>query len=290
MSYDLWFRPRKKAPSIKAMRAWFEQRPNFFMHPDRAGYENERTGVYFGFDFSEDNERDTLPLAFEINYYRPHVFGLEAEPELTAFVREFDLDVDDPQSEGMGEGPYSPAGFLKGWNAGNHFGYRACLGEESRRPDHVFSLPRAKNAGVWRWNYVYDAAYAHLEDNQDTLPPCFYPTAMLFIDERMQACTGVIWTCDMPIVMPHVDYVITQNPKEKGLIAAPVEAVLLLCEVHSEWTTETELGSERCGMHAWLVEAPSNPDAIISKMKPVKLQRAATDQVLDREWVEEVLR
>ncbi len=65
---------------------------------------------------------------------------------------------------------------------------------------------------------------------------------------------------------------------------------MLVCEVHSEWTTQTELNHERCGMHAWLVEAPSDPEAIMAKMKPVKLQRAATDQVLDREWVDEVMR
>ena len=35
--------------------------------------------------------RSLFPVSFNLNYFRPHVFSLEAEPELAAFVESFDL-------------------------------------------------------------------------------------------------------------------------------------------------------------------------------------------------------
>src|SRR5207248_9248706 len=68
--------------------------PNYELNDAQALYSNEDSGVYFAFEFlqqdGDDEEgRDTslLPVSFNLNYFRPHAFGLEAEPELSAFVR-----------------------------------------------------------------------------------------------------------------------------------------------------------------------------------------------------------
>src|SRR4030095_11660757 len=85
-----------------------------------------------------------------------HTFGREAEPVVTDFVRNFDLLVDDPQSEGMGQGEYSPEGFLRGWNAGNAAGYRALFEMQAREDPagiEYDALPAADREAVWRWNY-----------------------------------------------------------------------------------------------------------------------------------------
>jgi len=71
--------------------------------------------VYFYFNFAEKTAVDTgqsddesldetldYPIAFNLNYYRPSFFVLEAEPEVTALVRQFGLVVMDPQMQGMG--------------------------------------------------------------------------------------------------------------------------------------------------------------------------------------------
>jgi hypothetical protein len=92
--------------------------------------------VYFSFDYTDAKDVDPeeieeqpndglVPtgLSFNINYIRPHFFGLEAEPELAALIEHFSFLIDDPQRQGMGRGKYSREGFLRGWNAGNLLGY-----------------------------------------------------------------------------------------------------------------------------------------------------------------------
>ena len=53
MSYDLYFQSERRV-SVEALRAYFADQTNFTVQDDRAHYENEATGVYFGFDFMND--------------------------------------------------------------------------------------------------------------------------------------------------------------------------------------------------------------------------------------------
>ena len=46
-----------------------------------------------------------------LNYYRPHIFGMEAEPEVSGFVATFEPIIMDPQIGGMADGEYSRDGF-----------------------------------------------------------------------------------------------------------------------------------------------------------------------------------
>ncbi len=117
MSYDLFL----KSESLTAdeFESYFNSRPHYTLNGDQAFYENEDTGVYFSFDYAPD---ELGTVAFNLNYYRPHFFGLEAAPEVEAFVWAFNLTIDDPQIEGMSDGPFSVDGLLRGWNAGNRFG------------------------------------------------------------------------------------------------------------------------------------------------------------------------
>ena len=85
------------------------------------------TGIYFHFFFQTqetteddgDEPREYFPVAFNVNYFRPSYFILEAESEIMAFVKHFDLLVSDPQCEGMGQGEYDAAKLVRGWNFGN---------------------------------------------------------------------------------------------------------------------------------------------------------------------------
>src|ERR1700724_1994964 len=117
MSYDLYFKAhgQHNLPGTETFAAYFRNRKNYQVSPNQAVYQNETTGVYFSFDFGEPESgdlHDYLPVVFNINFFRPHIFGMEAEPELGAFVTEFGLTVFDPQNNGMGEGEYSAEGFL----------------------------------------------------------------------------------------------------------------------------------------------------------------------------------
>src|SRR5262245_23974370 len=120
MSYDLFFYRDKEQPAIPgtAFQKYFRARAHYQVKDSQAWYENEDSGVYFSFDYRERKEEEgTGNVSFNMNYNRPHIFGLEAELEVSAFVQFFRVLVDDPQDAGMGQGAYTPQGFLQGWNA-----------------------------------------------------------------------------------------------------------------------------------------------------------------------------
>jgi hypothetical protein len=213
MSYDLSFRFRDAASHVdeEELRDYFQARPHYQCGDKQAWYSNETTGVYFCFDFGfEEPDPEELeecgppdphcaPVLFNINYCRPHYFALEAEPELSSFVRHFDLLVSDPQVHGMGEGEYTPEGFLRGWNAGNLSGYQALVQAGISTP--AFMLPADTLEHIWRWNFTRDERQQALTDE------IFVPKIFLF-DVSGALKTGVAWGDAVPILMPQVDVVI----------------------------------------------------------------------------------
>jgi hypothetical protein len=133
-----------------AFSQYFSARTNY---KNTGWYVNEDTGVYFNFEYRTEpvEEGDAAGrVAFNLNYYRPHVFGLEAEPEVSAFVQAFDCTIHDPQMDGMGDGPYSAVGFLNGWNRGNLFGYEAIVAKSDLKD--VLLADESLIESVWRWN------------------------------------------------------------------------------------------------------------------------------------------
>jgi hypothetical protein len=169
MSYDLYF-TGQRIPKSEFIN-YFQGRNSYQVQNDQAWYENKDTGVYFSFDYSDeavdsdelDEDEDDIPYfaSFNQNYYRPHFFALEAEPELSAFVKKFGCSVYDPQSEGMEDGRYSPEGFIHGWNCGNKFGYSAILRSE-QSVEKIYTRPTAELERIWHWNYTRDRIYDNL--------------------------------------------------------------------------------------------------------------------------------
>src|SRR5262249_46246164 len=127
---------------------------------DTVNYSNSDTGVYFHFTWYESDSSEETPkskkdhsrsqpsIHFNMNFYRPHFFGLEAAQILTPFVKHFDLVVNDPQAEGMGQGDFTEEGFLRGWNAGNRFAAQAFRQMQAKGETLLggnLSLPAALN-------------------------------------------------------------------------------------------------------------------------------------------------
>ena len=222
MSYDLFFRFRPGAlhASASEILDFFKSRPGYECSETQAWYSNETTGVYFSFEIEErgtaeeageqfDEEApppdpDAAPVSFNINYYRPHFFGLEAEPELTLFVKLFDLLVSDPQVSGMGDGEYTPEGFLAGWNAGNVVGYRAAAASIEDEKPHL--LPTAVLERIWRWNYTRPNRAEALGDET-------YVPRIFHFQKDGQLQSGIVWGDAMPILIPRVDLILA--PREK---------------------------------------------------------------------------
>lgn len=213
MSYDLFFqfRPSARPQPVNAFRSYFQARKHYQCSDAQAWYANETTGVYFSFDLVSPDELSSsvtggqatgpipAPVSFNLNYMRPHTFGLEAEPELSALVAHFNLLVFDPQNDGMGEGEYSSEGFLRGWNSGNRFGYRSMAQDPTA--EGPFALPAATIEKIWRWNYTRDDRQAALGGDV-FLPRIFY----FDVDGRL--CTGVAWGDLTPILLPPVDIIL----------------------------------------------------------------------------------
>jgi hypothetical protein len=211
MSYDLYFRMRNPSAPLTQERfeAYFASRPTYKVESRQAIYENGDTGVYFMFDYgnpfegaesSEARNDDSLaPVAFNLNYYRPHVFGLEAEPEVRSLVEHFELSVVDPQNDGMSEGAYSTDGFLRGWNAGNAFAHRAFLSDPQHEQPRA--LPEDVIQRAWGWNIQREALQQELGES------VFVPRIMFAADEPRVATT-VVWGDGLPILLPAVDMVI----------------------------------------------------------------------------------
>lgn len=272
------------------MREFFAEQPNMHMSEGRAGYENEVTGIYFGFDFSSESDAEPgrLPVAFNINYFRPHTFGLEAEPVLTAFVNEFQLGIDDPQTDGMGEGPYSGEGFIRGWNAGNRFAHQAIMtGESAPKP---LTLPAARVEGLWRWNHAKADTAEHFFDLIGEAPPCFVPTVMYFQTGETSVSSLVVWDTKMAIAIPDVDLVLTTVDGGAPVVARTSD-VLSMLKVHTTWQPDYEVTTDRrVGVVTRLVDdvPPELSEKIRAAMRSFQpMRRVSPDEVLDAELVAE---
>jgi hypothetical protein len=288
MSYDLFFNTRPETSRIGhvAFQDYFRERAHYQVSELQAFYQDEDTGVYFSFDYRDEDAAEAgedppaYEASFNLNYYRPHVFGLEAEPEVTAFVSRFNLLIDDPQMEGMGRGAYSPAGFLRGWNAGNRVGYHAVLKSENK-PDRVDFLAGDEIERCWRWNY----RRAALQDKHDSM---FVPRIMFLRDTGVR--TFVVWSDAIPTVFPKVDLVILYRKELSQLKLNEGEADLALCTMQEllQLSLEFQRGPDDSLMLAY-DEPPETALELFRKKKrhPEKLEGLSVDDVLNAEMVQE---
>ncbi|WP_321871954.1 hypothetical protein [Paraburkholderia tropica] len=197
MSYDLFFEFQSPVQAEELGR-YFAARPNY-QSENGAFYQNPATGVYFKFTWPTDakGSRSFSRSAFNMNFFRPHVFALEAEPEVRSFVERFSARVQDPQKDGMGDGPYSTNGFLNGWNTGNEYACEAALTMQA--PSHKFyTLPANEIERVWRWNFSIASTQASFGES------LFVPRIMpLLINGELR--TVVVWGDGIPELIPEVD-------------------------------------------------------------------------------------
>ena len=215
MSHDLYVYP--ETFDLDAFHAYFRSRPHYQDSGDL--YQNEDTGAYFMFHCEEapeniDEGEEPRPphILFNVNFFRPHTFGLEAEIEIRAFVERFNCRIEDPQNDGMGDGPYSREGFLKSWNQGNRFGFSA-MGEQSSPPPPWGADPALVEA-IWKWNYGRARLQETRGDN------VFVPKVVWLRpspDAAPVACAT--WTQGVPTIMPEnlVTHLVLVRPKRRSL-------------------------------------------------------------------------
>lgn len=282
MSYDLYFSAPRGPVSLADLEAYFRGRPHVEVDSGQVFYRHPDTGVYCSFDLAAREGHD-VPCAFNLNYFRPHVFGLEVEPVLTHFVEHFALEVEDPQSDGMGSGAYSPEGFLRGWDAGNRFAHEAILAHQS--PDALFTLPRARLEAIWSWNLRRADLQRQLEV---TLTPGFVPTLMFLVlpecPDLVTVCA--VWGDGMPIALPDVaDQVILLGEGIDAPRHVPVEALRPLLAGCARIAPEPSL-------LAGYTQVDATPEGALLELPyetypgEVRPFRETLDRVLTRELVE----
>ncbi|HEX4193363.1 MAG TPA: hypothetical protein VHY80_09705, partial [Stellaceae bacterium] len=202
MSYSLLlhFKPRLRHADVLK---YFASRKHYKAADSRASYQNDDTGVYFWFNLKCSRDfllhRTVASAELEINYNRPSFFAHEAAKELSAFLAAFQPQIEDPQIEGMGAGPYSGDGFLRGWNFGNRFAIQQAISQRDSR--NVATMPAAELHAAWQWNF--DCA-----ERRDQLDQQVYVPTILFWRIDGRACRLVVWGESMPILLPRVDYVV----------------------------------------------------------------------------------
>jgi len=128
---------------------------------------------------------------------------LEAEPEVRSFVGRFMPQVQDPQKDGMGNGPYTKEGFLAGWNTGNEYAYDAIL--QMQTPSHkFFSLPAAELEKVWRWN-------ASIAATQTVYGESLFVPRIMPLSVNGELRTVVVWGDGIPELIPEVDLLLVMR-------------------------------------------------------------------------------
>lgn len=263
---------------------YFKARKNYQVSEQQALYQNETTGVYFVFDLGGPEESEmanAAPVTLNLNYFRPHIFGLEAEPEVRALVEHFGFLVSDPQVGGMGDGEYSTGGFLSGWNQGNDFGYRSII---SQRPnENIPTLPTSQIEACWRWNFTLGDLQAQFGEN------VFVPRFMLLECEG-SVRSGIVWPDGIPTAIPEADLVIIPRKTilPRKFLHQPEDLVIApWAEVQPILETFPIKGGAVPYRH---LEYSTPPEHVISQLRALqptgmKIQALSTDKVLNTELV-----
>ncbi len=221
MSYDLFLGPWSGRLDRGRLASYFGSRVHYRLNEQEAFYLNPDSGVYFAFEFApEAKESDPLPVGFNINFFRPSYFILEAELEVSAFVRHFDLMVFDPQVDGMvGEGEYQSDLLIKGWNSGNLLAFSAFLKEpEGARGLAIY--PSAALTDIWRWNLARSERQARAGEDK------FVPRVGFFRIEGM-AKSFALWPDGIPTIIPSVDYLLVARKQLCSASGTAIDQALL---------------------------------------------------------------
>lgn len=282
MSYDLFMKPKNGDTSFDQFKSYFEGREHYSLKSGQAWYQNEDTGVYFSFEYQDKEEvvDEYFPIAFNMNYFRPSFFVLEAEPEVEAVISYFDFLILDPQIDGMGTGEYNCDKFISGWLHGNEHGYQAILKDQLE----VNTLPSTQLDKVWSWNRGKEKLQNEITDD------VFVPGIMI-LKYQGQTVTACVWPDAIPSIIPPVDVLLIDRKdlaprklfrKVEDMAIGTWNEIQPLLDIHKN----KMLGE---AYYLCYQSVPSEIKKQVQKLPPIDpstLERLPSDQVLDRELVQ----
>ncbi len=282
MSYHLLLEFEPPVPKPDFLR-FFSERANYRVEGNDIRYGNEETGVYFNLHYrcrkSFLRGDRVCDVNLEINYFRPSFFGLEAEIEITALAATFPQRILDPQVAGMGDGPYTPEGLLRGWNAGNAYGVRTILSEHIETPAPC--LPAEKLHDSWKWNYRRAQRQEQAGEAQ------FVPMIMYF-KAAGAVQTAAVWPEGMPAILPRVDaFLIARTGVDAAGRHRQVFCLAPWREV-SDTLVKAGIPAQEGGFDVNYAEPPSLILAYIAALSETNLDditKLSPDKVLDEDLV-----
>jgi len=270
MSYDLYFDAGPETRlNKKSFAAYFKERANYKVSKKQAVYQNEDTAVHFIWDAPEDEV-----CAFNLNFFRPHVFGLEAALELEAFTQAFGVTVTDPQADEAAEPAFfNKDKFLQAWNDGNQFAYKSLL-EEQTEP--VYSWPAARIRVVWEWNF------GRPPESENGAEDIFVP-GIFAVKLDGKVLSVAVWPPGCPILLPEVDLLLVPVTLESEDVA--------LVEWEEIAPVVNPYREEAAGLARYRLQFENWPDQISAflgkERSPVgELNGIGLDEVLDLEMVQ----
>ena len=206
---------------------YFDGRRNYKRENRQAWYQNEHTGVYFSFVVPRPGDSEELAkrhqASFSLNLYRPHFFGLEAAPELDAFVKRFEFTVIDPQERDSEV--FSIERFLSNWNRSNEFGYKALL-NAGQTPRQVQVRPSSELEAIWRWNY-------ELPRIQDELGNGVFVPRVVWLNIEGVLNSAVVWGDGIATLIPAVEKIVI--PRNEMAPKKMFSRQRDLCMVEQSW-------------------------------------------------------
>jgi len=222
MSYDLYFYTKKgREINAKDIEQYFLEngciRDGEF---PQWVYENEATNVYFVFErqpeseeaediefFDSFDEFDNTQFTFNLNFFRPNFFGLEAFAYVDRFMCEFDLYALDPQSNTNPDTPSRETfeTYYSEWSKANS-------GFSSEHFDalDLMHFPLDRSNDYWKYNFNAERLQEGLGDEY------FVPT--MFLVRRASTGSPITfstWTQHIPNVFPPADYFLLNRQRRK---------------------------------------------------------------------------
>ncbi|MDG2519344.1 hypothetical protein [Lysobacter soli] len=290
MSYDLYLRPRNGPLGRAAFEAHFEKSALFEKDGAEVAYHNEATGTYFTFGWRDidamraegDEPEPDYPILFNINFFRPSSFAMEAAPHVTALVRALDLVVSDPQTNGMGEGEFSVEGFFSGWNAGNEWAISR-FAEEHSVDEYGGLLPQAEIHRTWLWNLKKAQRRAALEQLGIDR---FVPTRM-YARVDGSVASMIVWPDGIPFESAPTDYVLVIRDAmapRTFLRSRPDKVLVRWSDLHV--LIERHASFDPDGVVAFTYDKPPKDVATFLKRLPAcmpDIKVLSPDRVLDAE-------
>ncbi len=214
MSFDLYFYKEKNSRfQNKDFVDYLNDIIQYSKKNEEWFYENENTEVYFSFakDKIEDEEYlselklknfTEIELSFNINYFRPDFFGLEAFPVVDEFIKRFNLFVINPQEDDLSLIQPKMGSLYKSWSKSNkkvitqHFEEFELIHFDKDLSDYS-----------WVYNFKIEGLINEFGDD------LYIPKIDYFLNTHLnQIQTSIIWPIDAPIVLPKVDfYLLTET-------------------------------------------------------------------------------